>query len=163
MAFDLALRAPCEGEIELKHPVATATLRDQGPNDRIEVDGSRIRFSLHPGEGRPIIAWTGTALDEVVFRFSSEGELLPGSVMRLGPYALPIWSHPKAAGVMSAKSQATALGLSAGQSVPLDSPSVTPRIFWWTERIINGGPDPYGAVDIDESVMDAMRDWGYAH
>ncbi len=164
LAFDLVLRAPLEGEIELKHPVATATLRDQGPNDHFEIDGSRIRFTLHPSEGRPILAWSGESLDEATFRFSTEGELLPGSVLRLGPHALPNWTAPKAAGVMSAKKQATTLGLSAGQSVATDSPSgVAPRIFWWTQRINNGGPDPFGAVDIDESVMEAMRDWGYAH
>ncbi len=77
----------------------------------------------------------------------------PDSVTwRSGPHGLPI-----------AKPDARTLAVGDSQVPRIGGKIDSPRITWWTQRIAGGGPEPFQGSGLDESLMEAMKDWGYAH
>jgi len=154
------------GSVELSAEVATATLRGQAPGDVVAVHGTRVDFEVTGGPpGKPPILAVSALrpAERVALAVRAQGAPLDPAAFRLGPYGVSFAADRTADGRLELSGPyLAALGCGAGQR-PRFAPVDGPRVRWWTQRITDGGPQPFGAVDLDANVMDAMKDWGYAH
>lgn len=162
-----------EGRVEASRPLWTATLRHQAPGDRVRPDGRGLRFSVEvgpTGSTPPILAFSADGpLDTVDLQVSADGRPLPRAALRLGPHALPLLPEGDAGRFRVEGHAARWLGIGAGQRPtwadegPSSVAAQGPVVRWWTQRIAEGGPEGFSEAQLDGNVMDAMRDWGYAH
>jgi len=143
-------------------PVLTATLRGQAPGDTLEVERGGVRFSVTAASAPPVLAFTLRVPGSPTLRL--EGGDPPPRLL-FGPHGLPLLAPGPA--VTVSRDVLPHLGIGAGQRPRFDGPPCAgakcrAALRWWTQRIADGGPEPFTAEATDADVMDAMRDWGYA-
>ncbi len=152
-----------EGEVEGPDAVLTATLRDAGVRDAVRRDGGRLAFRLTTGaDPPPVLAFSAT--DAPRLRVLADGRPLPGASWRLGPHAIPLAAERVLDGRLDLAPLEPFLGVADGQRPVFEGrPRSVPGLHLWTQRVADGGPEPFDASAVDQSLMDAMKDWGYAH
>ncbi len=151
------------GELHLSAPLLSAVLRDHGAGDRLHLEGDRLSFSIQTapkGSPPPTLALSAQApLEEIDLEIQLNGLPLKAEALLLGPYGLPLLQGKRPTRLNSTLIRALGVG---AEQIPRRKQEPQPVLRWWSQRILEGGPQPFGAVNIDESVMDAMKDWGYA-
>lgn len=165
----LAFRGPdgarFRGRLTVPSRVLTVTLRGHAAGDfaRVEADGA-LHFDVAAAHPPPVLALTAEPpLDAVTLTAEVDGRPLPPAALRLGPFGLPLAAPDVRDGRVRVDGALLRhLGVGAGQRPTWGRPAATPRIRWWTQRLAEGGPEPFSATALDAGVMDAMRAWGYA-
>ncbi len=145
------------GSIDFGTPLERVTLRGHARPDRVEQKERSLTFEVTGNEHTPpILAVSAKFCMEIKLSIEKDGQKLDAGELLLGPYGLPL---VQGEGDFLLPEMGL-LAVGAGQ-IPQLNDGQAVRI--WSERINRGGPEPFGAVQVDSSVMDAMKDWGYAH